>query len=181
MDIYTSLLNYMNVQFPKEIGLLQGHARNLQVVLDYILPHLQDDDITMDDIEDPIVATMEEMVKLAHMSLPGGDPVIMKTARVVRRLLNIYCKRPFENYIFELRHMDINMLLAGYFIKPFSKRAYRNSKQLELDYLLNELEVISGVISNRNFKSEATQLKVTFVSSYQSQRDRMLKTVLCLN
>jgi hypothetical protein len=73
------------------------------------------------------------------------------------------------------------MFLVGYLIRPFSKKAYRKSKQLELDYLLNELEVITGVITNRDFKSEATQLKVTFVSSYQSQRDRMLKTILCLN
>ena len=181
MDIYTSLLKYMHVQFPNEIDLLQGHARNLQVILNYILPKLIEDNITLDDIQDPIVTTMEGMVKLAHMSFPGGDPTLTNAVRVVRRLLNIYCNRPLENFSFELRHMDINMFLVGYLIRPFSKKAYHKSKQLELDYLLNELEVITGVITNRDFKSEATQLKVTFVSSYQSQRDRMLKTILCLN
>lgn len=181
MDIYSSLLKYMHVQYPKEIGLLQGHARSLQVILDYILPKLIDDNITMDDIQDPIVGTMGEMVKSVQMTFHGGDPTLMKVVRVVRRLLNIFCNRPLENVNFELRHMDINLFLAGYLIKPFSKRAYRKSKQLELDYLLYELEVITGVVTNRDFKSEATQLEVTFARSYQSQRDRMLKTILCLN
>ena len=181
MDIYTSLLNHLHVQFPTKIDLLQGHSRNLQLILNYILPKLIEDNITLGDIQDPIVTTMEEMVKAAHMTFPGGDPTLTNAVRVVRRLLNIFCNRPLENTIFELRHMNINMFFVGYLIRPFSKKAYRKSKQLELDYLLNELEVITGVITDRDFKSEATQLKVTFASSYQSQRDRMLKTILCLN
>lgn len=181
MDIYTSLIEHLHKQHPKNAKDLTGHARNLQVVIDYILPKLIEDDITQNDALDPVVDTMRELVDLAHMNFHGGDPILMKAVRTIRRLLNTYTHRPIDNFTFEIEHQRMELFLMGYFIKPFSKRAYSKSKQLELDYLVNELDIVTGVIINRDFKAEASHLKTTFVSSYKKQRDRMLKTIYCLN